>query len=163
MIALSLDNALNLSGWAVWENSQLKKYGTFQTKSSETIENRLAAIWDYLTVLWTKYNFTHIFFEDVQKQTNTITYQRLCYVQAIILLWCQNHKIPYTILSPSHWRKVLNTKYGIKYGRSRADQKAAAQEFVKQHYSLSLGEDICDAINLGHAGLLEYKKNESAF
>ena len=110
------------------------------------------------------YEFDYIFFEDIQQQKGNVeTYKKLAYVQAAILLWCYFNEVSYTVLSPSHWRKILNEKYGIKFGRSRADQKAAARSFVKEHYSLSLGEDIADAINIAHAGWLEYNKNRSAF
>ena len=164
MIILSLDNALNVSGYAVWYDGNLEEYGTFQTKPSESIEDRLAMIWNELTALCSKYNFSHIFFEDIQQQRGNVdTFKRLAYVQATILLWCQNKGIGYIILSPSHWRKILNNKYGIKFGRSRAEQKAAAQQFVQDHFHLSLGEDTCDAICLGTAGWLEYNKNRSAF
>lgn len=110
------------------------------------------------------YEFNYIFFEDIQQQkSNVETYKKLAYVQAAILLWCYFNEISYTILSPSHWRKILNEKYGIKFGRSRADQKAAARSFVKEHFDLSLGEDISDSICLAAAGWLEYNKNRSAF
>lgn len=164
MITLGLDQSLNTTGWSILNDGEFEAIGTFKTKPSETIENRLAAIWNELTRLHTIYQFTHIFFEDIQQQRGNVdTYKRLAYVQATILLWCQAQGIEYTILSPSHWRKVLNEKYKIKFGRSRVDQKAAAQQFVKDIFLLSLGEDEADSLCLHHAGLLEYNQNRSAF
>lgn len=161
---LGLDNALATSGWSIWEDGELKHWGTFSTKSSAPIEQRLAQFWSELNSLCTISEFDYIFFEDIQQQKGNVeTYKKLAYVQAAILLWCYFNEIPYTILSPSHWRKVLNEKYGIKFGRSRADQKAAARSFVKEHFDLSLGEDISDSICLATAGWLEYNKNRSAF
>ena len=160
---LALDNALATTGWSVWEDEELLHYGTFSTKSSAQLEQRLGQFWNELNILHNIHEFEYLFLEDCQKQANELTYKRLCMVQATILLWCYFNEIKYTVLSPSHWRKILTDKYKIKFGRSRADQKAAARSFVKEHFSLSLGEDICDSISLGKAGFIEYNKNRSAF
>ena len=66
-------------------------------------------------------------------------------------------------LSPSHWRSILKDKYGVKFGRSRADQKKAAQNFVKEHFNIVESEDTCDAICLGLAAVNEEKSQLSAF
>ena len=160
---LSLDNALATTGWCVWEDERPQSYGTFTTKSSASLEQRLGQIWSELNTLNNIYEFEYVFLEDCQKQVNELTYKRLCMVQATILLWCYFNDVKYSVLSPSHWRKILSDKYKIKFGRSRADQKAAARSFVKDQFSLSLGEDICDAICLGRAGLYEYNQSKSAF
>jgi hypothetical protein len=44
MIYLALDQALNTSGWAIFNDSNLEKFSTFSTKSSDPIEKRLAQI-----------------------------------------------------------------------------------------------------------------------
>lgn len=41
---LALDQALNTSGWAIFDNDNLEKFSTFSTKSSDPIEKRLAQI-----------------------------------------------------------------------------------------------------------------------
>lgn len=161
---LALDQSLNTTGWCLFDGNNLITHGEFKTKPTQMIEQRLASIWNELNTLYNIHEFNHIFFEDIQQQRGNVeTYKKLAYAQATILLWCYFNDIKYTILSPSHWRKVLSDKYKIKFGRSRAEQKAAARSFVKEYYSLSLGEDVSDSICLGHAGLLEYNKNRSAF
>ena len=71
--------------------------------------------------------------------------------------------IPITELGPSHWRSVIKDKHGIKFGRSRAEQKQKAQEFVEQFFNKKVTEDEADAICLGYAGILEDEKTKSAF
>ena len=164
MIYLALDQALQTTGYAVFENDELIKWGTFSTNPTYPIEERLYTIQQQLTELDKQYNIGHVFFEDTQKQVNLDTYKRLCYVQSIIMLWCRNRGgIQYNILSPSHWRKILKDKYKINWGRKREEQKQAALDWVRQEYDGNFTTDSADAICIGRAGILEYNKNKSAF
>ena len=163
MIYLALDQALQTTGYAIFEDEELIKWGTFSTKASDPIEKRLFTIQYRMTLLNWDYNIDYIFFEDTQKQVNLDTYKRLCYVQSAIMLFCQQQDIKYNILSPSHWRKILKDKYKINWGRKREEQKQAALDWVRQEYDGNFTTDSADAICIGRAGILEYKKNESAF
>lgn len=162
---LALDQALKISGFAVYYISRLESCGTIETNPTHPIEDRLNTIWQHLDILDNKYNFDHVFFEDTQKQVNMETYKRLCWVQGVIILWCRKHGIPFTILAPSHWRKILKDEFGISFGRKREEQKKAAQEWVKKNFKdfQDVSEDECDAICLGTAGLAELQRNRSAF
>lgn len=161
---LALDQALQTTGYAVFEDDKLIKWGTFSTNASHPIEERLYTIQQQLTELDKQYNIGHVFFEDTQKQVNLDTYKRLCYVQSIIMLWCRNRGgIQYNILSPSHWRKILKDKYKINWGRKREEQKQAALEWVRQRYEGSFTMDSADAVCIGEAGLIELNQNRSAF
>lgn len=163
MIYLALDQALNTSGWAVFYNSDLEKFSTFSTKSSAPIGERLWTIWNKLDNLYGEYQFNFIFFEDIQHQANLETYKKLAFCQAAIILWCYHNNIDYSIAAPSHWRSVLKDNYKINFGKTRAEQKKAAQQLVEQLYNIKVTQDEADAICIGIAGLLEYNKNRSAF
>lgn len=163
MIYLALDQSLNLTGWAIFNDDELNNYGVFKTKPSDPIDRRLGSIWDKLNDLLSEYEFNYLFLEDIQKQSNAETYKKLAYVQAAIYLWCYWNNIEYNILSPSHWRKILSDRYKHKYGTKREEQKKAAQQFVEQQYNLKVNSDEADAINIGVAGIIEYSKNRSAF
>ena len=162
---LALDQALNTTGWAVFEDNKLLETGTFQTKSSSPIEQRLGMIWSNLDTLLEAYNFEYLFFEDIQQQRGNVeTYKKLAYTQAAILLWCYwKGNVPYSILAPSHWRKIIKENYKVTFGRARAEQKKAAQQFVEQQFSIKVSEDMSDAVCIGLAGIAEYNKNRSAF
>ena len=166
MIYLALDQALKVSGFAIFEDKNLKAWGTFEIRPTLPIEQRLQMIFQHLDALDEKYNINYVFFEDVQKQTNLETYKKLCYVQAAVLLWCYFTDKKYSILAPSHWRSVLKDKYIINWGKVRKDQKKAAKDWVKNHYNLGvekISEDEADAVCIGAAGILEYKTKESAW
>lgn len=162
---LCLDNALATTGWAIYEDKNLLKWNKFNTKAIDSIEIRLAKIYDFLGKMLNKYNFDILIFEDCQSQSNRNiqTYHKLSMVKAIILYWCAvNHK-DYSILSPSHWRSILKEKRGVTFGRNRIQQKAAAKDFVKKEFNIDATEDECDAICLGLAGIIEKDNNRSAF
>lgn len=163
---LSLDQALNTSGWALFDGEKLIQYGTFKTKSTDPIEKRLGQIWAELSMIRNQYGFDYLFFEDIQKQQNAETYKKLAYTQATVLLWCywsDNISYNYKILSPSHWRSILKEKYKKSFGKTRTEQKRAAQQLVKEVCGVSATEDESDAICIGLAGIYEYNKNKSAF
>ena len=160
---LALDQALQTSGWAIYGDGRLLDCGIFKTHNTIPIEERLGEVFTELTKLHDRYSFNYVFFEDIQKQQNVETYKKLCYVQAVVLLWCYFEQIDFDILSPSHWRSIIKDKYKVNFGKTRAEQKAAAQKFVKEHFNIDVTEDECDAICLGLAGLEEFNKHRSAF
>lgn len=163
MIYLSLDQSLRTTGWAIFENKELKQYGHFTIPSHHPIEQRLNEFMRELNDLYREYEFDELFFEDIQNQNNNETYKKLAYVQATIVIWCYNNNIKFHILSPSHWRSVLKERCGISFGRKREEQKQKAIELVQQFFSRMVISDEADAICLGYAGVCEQGRTESAF
>lgn len=163
MIVLGLDQSLNTTGYSIFDNEKLIKYGSFTIPANKPIEQRLNLFTKELMKLEEEYNFQDIFFEDIQYQNNAETHKKLAFVQATIIIWCYSTEHKFTILAPSHWRSILKSKYNISFGRSRKEQKQKARELVKQIYNLEVTEDEADAICLGLCGIQEKKQNESAF
>ena len=163
MYSLCLDQALQTTGWAIYKDSTLIDFGHFTIPVSGDIEHRLGLFYNKITELYEKYKFTKIYYEDIQNQSNNLTYKGLAQVQAIVMLWCDFHNIPGEVLAPSHWRSILKDKHKINFGRARADQKKAAKEFVKEFFDKEATEDECDAICLGLAAIQEKKEKKSAF
>ena len=157
MKMLSLDQALQTSGYCIWDNNKPIAWGTFKTNNTYPIDKRLRQVWNYLEKL--NNDIELVVFEDCQQQQNAQTYHKLSMVKAIILLWCNIKGIDYKIYSPSSWRSVC----GGGYGRKREEQKAKAVEKVKEWYDIDANSDICDAINIGHAAIKELKSDISAF
>lgn len=163
MKILSLDQALNVTGYAIFDNHELTSWGHFKTTSSKPIEHRLCEIWKHLNDLLNQYNFEYVVFEDIQKQTNQETYKKLAYVQAAVMIWCYNQNIKFTIYSPSHWRKILKETYNVIFGRKREEQKKAAIEFVNHMNNMIVSSDEADAICIGYAYLAPNAKSINEF
>lgn len=152
MKTLALDQALKCTGWAVFENDRVVDSGTFSTQGAAPIEQRLGAIWEFLSDAYYKHEFNFVALEDCQQQKNAQTYQKLSMVKATIILWCYFNDIKYEVLAPSHWRSILNIK-----GRAREEQKQNAIDFVKEKFKLDVDSDVADAICIG-AAYLDHKQ-----
>ena len=165
MIVLSLDQAAVTTGWALFENNKLINKGSFTIKKTLPIEVRLWQIQQsLLDVIYKNLNDRNpdiIVFEGIQQQNNVETFRKLAMVQAAILLLCYDLGIKYIIYSPSEWRAIN----GGGYGRKREEQKNAAIIKAKEWYQVEVDSDIADAINIGHAYLINRTndKNNAAF
>lgn len=160
---LALDQASRTTGWAIYDNKNLITSGHFSIPANKTMQQRLISFVDHLQDLITKYHVEKIYYEGIQYQSNIETYKKLAYIQAMIIYNAASDNIPILELTPSHWRSVIKDKHGIKFGRSRTEQKQKAQEFVKDFFNQNVTEDEADAICLGYAGILEDEKTKSAF
>lgn len=164
MRLLALDQASRVTGVAIFDDDKLVKYGTFEIKSNQELGKRLTQFLENLDKLYVAYHFDAVAYEDIQLQMGNVeTYKKLAYIQAMILFWCEKHEKNLYCLSPSHWRKVLKDKYGMSWGRKRAEQKQTAIDFIQEHYEKEVDSDTADAICIGCAANIEINKNESAF
>lgn len=157
---LALDQALGVSGWAIFDNKTLVAANTFTVSKTAPMERRLLEIYKNLTDLYHEYEFEKIYFEDIQLQAgNALTYKHLAYAQAAIILWCGHMNMDWSMSAPSHWRKVL----GGGFGRKRAEQKRYAIQLVQNWYNIEVSNDIADAICIGRAAIKENKEQKVAF
>ena len=164
MRLLALDQASRVTGVAIFDDDKLIKYGTFEIKSNQELGKRLTQFLENLDKLYAAYHFDAVAYEDIQLQMGNVeTYKKLAYIQAMILFWCEKHEKNLYCLSPSHWRKILKDKYGMSWGRKRAEQKQTAIDFIQEHYEKEVDSDTADAICIGCAANIEINKNESAF
>lgn len=164
MRLLALDQASRVTGVAIFDDDKLIKYGIFEIKSNQELGKRLTQFLENLDKLYAAYHFDAVVYEDIQLQMGNVeTYRKLAYIQAMILFWCEKNEKNLYCLSPSHWRKVLKEKYGMSWGRKRAEQKQTAIDFIQEHYEKEVDSDTADAICIGCAANIEVNKNESAF
>lgn len=164
MRLLALDQASRITGVAIFDDDKLVKYGTFEIKSNQELSKRLTQFLENLDKLYAAYHFDAVAYEDIQLQMGNVeTYKKLAYVQAMILFWCEKHEKNLYCLSPSHWRKILKDKYGMSWGRKRAEQKQTAIDFIQEHYKKEVDSDTADAICIGCAANIEINKTKSAF
>ena len=73
-----------------------------------------------------------------------VTYKNLAMVFGVILEYLEEENISYEIVPSSTWK----SKLGIK-GRTRPEQKKAAQQYVLDTYKVKASQDTCDAICIG--------------
>lgn len=145
-MVLALDQSTRISGWAIFDAEGLEDCGKFEATGE--IGERLVYIKEEIISLIEKQNITKVAFEDIQLQNNVVnnvvTYKNLAMVFGVILEYLEEENIPYEIVPSSTWK----SKLGIK-GRTRPEQKKAAQQYVLDTYKVKASQDTCDAICIG--------------
>lgn len=152
---LALDQSSRITGWAIFEDQQLIKYGKFDATKA-TVGDRLVAVRAEIQRIINEYNIDEAVIEDIQEQNgNVTTFKVLAEVYGVLEELFTELKIPYQTVFASSWKSTC----GIK-GRTRPEQKRNAQLYVVTNYNLKLTQDECDAICIGvHA----IKQKKSTF
>lgn len=144
---LALDQASVTSGYAIFEDDKLVEYGKFTFEDSD-VAIRLVKIRNKVIELINTYNITEIAFEEIQMQNNVVnnvqTFKVLSEVYGVIHELSQELNIPYVIVSSNSWKSTLKIK-----GKTRAEQKKNAQNYVLENFNIKAVQDTCDAICIG--------------
>lgn len=157
-ILLALDQSTAVTGWALFIDEKLERYGVF-SPSGDYLE-RIAKLCNWVLTIIKHYNKElKIAIEDIQLQEiggikssqNVATFKKLAHAQGALLEIFHELEIPYEIVCPSSWKSSCNIK-----GTKRAEQKKNAQKFILDKYNINVTEDEADAICLG----LHTLKNE---
>lgn len=150
MIILALDQSTRISGWAVFDNSQLKSFGHW-SETSEDIGKRFLNIKNNIKQKVEQYQPDKIIFENIQLQNggqNVGTFQKLAQLQGMIMILCEELQIPYEIVYASEWRKSCDFLKGND--KHRNEQKKITQQWVKDTFGLKCTQDEADAICIGY-------------
>lgn len=155
---LALDQASKVTGWAIFEDGELKSYGKISLDDPNT-DTRLVQLRQDIQTLVADYNIDEVIFEDIQQQNNVAnnvqTFKVLAEVYGVVSELLQEIQIPHSAVLASSWKSTL----GIK-GRTRAEQKKNAQLYVEQNYGIHVIQDIADAVCIGTHHI---KKNKCAW
>lgn len=143
---LALDQASQTTGYAIFKDGKLFTYGKFSF--DDDIAERLVKIRKKVLSLIEEYQIEEVAFEDIQMQNNVMnnvqTFKVLSEVFGVILETLKEINIQYTIVSSNTWKSTLKIK-----GKSRAEQKRAAQQYVVDTYEVKPTQDEADAICIG--------------
>lgn len=158
---LALDQATITSGWSVFDNENLIKFGSYTTKDNDT-DNRIVDFKNYLINMLEFWKPDKVILEDIQlqqfgpKSSNNVegvtTFKKLAQLQGVLINTLIENGIEYSIAHTGTWRNAC----GIK-GKTRADRKRSAQLIVEETYGIKSTQDEADAICIG---LYATKKRE---
>lgn len=147
MRLLALDQASNITGYAIFEDGKLLKYDKINLTGHDLGE-KLVLLRKTIDSLICEWNIDEVIMEDIQLQgnvTNNVqTFKTLAEVFGVIYELVNELKVKNSAVLASEWKSVL----GIK-GRDRAAQKRAAQQYVIDNYNIKPTQDECDAICIG--------------
>lgn len=142
---LALDQATKVSGWSLFSDGELLRYGTFETQLSDEIA-RDNTIKNWLISMINNWEPDFVGIEGIQyqKQVGVTTFETLARLQGILLNCLYEEQIPYEICHTGVWRKYCGVT-----GRTRVDKKRSMQQLVKEWYDVSVTDDCADAIGIG--------------
>ena len=150
MRVLALDQAQNITGYSVFDDTDLLKWGVINY-SREDVEIRLPLMSNHIQVIMDKWKPDIVVFEGVALKDSVQRLIHLAQVQGCIMGMCFDRKIPYRIYQPTLWRKIL--EFEQRNEMSRRELKEQAVAFVKSAYGISVGDDTAEAICIALAYL----------
>lgn len=145
MRTLSLDLSTKSSGWAVWEDNNLKSHGCI-VKNSKDVIKRITQMRNQVINLIRFYNIDKVIMEEVRPDYNTHTGKVLIWLQAAVVIaaYQLKPKIEYDFINASEWRAALNIKQGK--GIKRNQLKPQDIQYIKDKYNIEVNDDEADAI-----------------
>lgn len=158
MRLLALDQASNISGYAIFEDGKLLKYDKINLTGYD-LADKLILLRKQIANLIQEWNIEEVIMEDIQLQgnvTNNVkTFKVLAEVFGVIYELVNEINIKNSAVLASEWKSTLKIK-----GRDRTAQKRAAQQYVIDNYNIKPTQDECDAICIGAH---YYLKNKQEF
>ena len=142
---LALDQATHVSGWSVFSNGELLRYGTFETQLEDEIA-RDCTVKNWLINMIENWQPDIVAIEGIQYQQNegVVTFEKLARLQGILMGCVHELGIPYQVCHTQVWRHHCGVK-----GKTRADKKKSMQLIVKEKFDISVSNDCADAIGIG--------------
>lgn len=147
---LALDQASRVTGWAVYDNGQLVKFGKIDLENGDGLAQRLVQLRARVLQLIQDYNINFVIMEDIQEQNNIQTFKALAEVYGVLEETFKEFHIPYSTIYASEWKSICGVR-----GRARAEQKRNAQAFVETTFGVRATQDESDAICIGFAHINE--------
>ena len=148
MRILALDQSTRVSGWALYNDEKLEEYGKFDVSNTHELGERLHSIRCIVNDMIKKLQVDKVILEDIymdgQRVNNVQTFKALAEVFGVLFELCVDLEIPVEAVLAGTWKSTL----GIK-GRTRPEQKRAAQAWVSENYGIKATQDIADAICIG--------------
>ena len=147
---IGLDQATKITGYSIFDDQKLIKFGTFETTYEDEIA-RDHAIKTWLLNLIENWQPDHIAMEGIQLQEEGNEYRlsvtmfaSLARLQGILMELCYDLNISYSVYSAATWRKYCGVK-----GKYRSDKKKSMQLLAKDWYDVNISNDEADAIGIG--------------
>lgn len=142
---LALDQASHITGWSVFDDARLVRYGTMDVEVEDETK-RFHEIKMWLMSMIENWHPDLIGIEGIQYQQNfgVTTFQTLARLQGVLMELCYELSIPFKICPTNTWRAHCGVK-----GTQRADRKRSMQLLVKKWFDISVSDDEADAIGIG--------------
>ena len=143
---LGLDQATKVSGFSIYDDKKLIKYGTFCVQPDLDEISRDHKIKEWLISIIKIFDIDFVGIEGIQYQEEigVTTFETLARLQGILMEACFDLGVSFKIAPTNTWRAHCGVK-----GRSRSDKKRSMRQLAKDWFDVSLTEDEADAVGIG--------------
>lgn len=155
MRVLAFDQGTSVSGYAMFDGTDLVKHGVLSANKKDEYWIRLQWMRNKIERMIKEYQPDYVVIEGIAGQRDLQALIKLGQLQGVIMGASFSNNIPVDILLPVHWRRLNGFKQGG--GTKRAELKQQAFDMVQNCYRLSPPptEDEAEAIAIGVAWLRE--------
>ena len=151
---LALDAETSITGYAIYDNKTLIKYGTFKTSAALRTIERINQVKQWLRAALKEWEPDFVGLENIQlqkygtgsAQAQVKTFQTLANLQGVILDTIFEACVDSELVYPTEWRSYCGVSDGDQHREAR---KKAAQAKVRIWYDMQCSEDEADAICIG--------------
>ena len=151
---LALDAETSITGYAIYDNKTLIKYGTFKTSAALRTIERINQVKQWLRAALKEWEPDFVGLENIQlqkygtgsAQAQVKTFQTLANLQGVILDTIFEACVESELVYPTEWRSYCGVSDGDQHREAR---KKAAQAKVRIWYDMQCSEDEADAICIG--------------
>ncbi len=150
---LALDQASITTGWAIFDNKELVKFGSQTTNGYNSVD-RIAKTKSWVASMIENWKPDSVVIEDIQLQKfksqsglegdAVLTYKKLAHLQGVLENYFYEKGLLYQVVPPATWRTYSQIK-----GVHRNEKKKSAQMKVKQFYDISIDIDSAEAVLIG--------------
>lgn len=158
---LAFDQSSKISGFAIFDNDTLVKYGMIEIKG-RIAPARFIKVRNWVKIMIDNWNPDLIILEDIQMQSDEVdgikgivTYKVLSELLGVLETLLFENDIEYELANVATWRSVEQVD-----GRKREDKKTSAKLRVEKCYSITVTDDIADAILIGRYAVNKRKDGE---
>ena len=138
MITMGIDPSTTSTGWAIFDDKELKAYGLIKPNGEDWRE-RIVNQAPQLVEIISKYKPEKIYMEDVPlKSKYPKVLVQLGAVQGFIYGVTAYVHVPVVFLGPSEWRSPMGLFDGTREGTKRAEMKRKSVEKANELFGLNL-------------------------
>lgn len=161
MKVMGIDASSKITGVAIFDG-KLKYWNAINLSYIKDYDTRSGDMMREIGKEIEKHNPDVVYIEDTfEKQGgfhNAATMKKLCYIIGGVRYACISHDVPFNLILPSEWRKLVGISKG---GVERETFKERALAYVKERYGVTdITDDVADAICIAEAG---YITNDDLF
>lgn len=145
-VIIGLDMSTKSSGYSVFKNGKLIKFGVWKQKQEIAWRERCIYMGNELSELIDTYSPFFIYCEDTilsgECGNNVQTVKQLSVLQGIVLGVCAVHNVKIEFLMPSKWRSDLGVYDGTREGTKRPIMKKKTIDKVNAIFGTNLYYDV---------------------